>query len=102
MEDYDINAVKDVLINYPEIKKTEVLNLAQNIVKIQQEKGYTADFMLNSIQYYLAELMKNNITNKILVNKIKRDILSVQRAKQELTSYIRPQLIFENMLFGFC
>lgn len=102
MEYYDINVAKDVLANYPEIKKTEVLNLAQNIVKIQQEKGYTADFMLNSMQYYLAELMKSNITDKILVNKIKRDILSLQRAKQELTSYIRPQLIFENMLFGFC
>lgn len=102
MMDYDINTAKQVLGAYPEIQKTEVLNLSQNLVKIQQEKGYNSDFMLNCIQYYLAELMKSNINNKILVNKIRRDILAVQKAKQELTSYIRPQLIFENMLFSFC
>lgn len=100
--DYDIEAAKDILADYPDIKKQDVLKIAVNLTKIQQDKGYTSDYVLNSIQYYLAELLKSNIDNKLLVNKIKRDILSVQRAKQELNSYIRPQLIFENMLFSLC
>ena len=45
---------------------------------------------------------KNNLDNKLLVNKLKKDILSIQKAKKELNSYIKPQLILENLMFGLC
>ena len=102
VEDFDMETAKDILSDYPDIKKTEVLSVSQKLLRIQQDNGYSSEFILNSFQYYLAEIMKSNITNKLLVNKIKRDILSIQKAKRELNAYIRPQLIFENLLFSFC
>ena len=100
--DFDMEMPGEILRDYPNIRKQDVLKIAQTLLKLQQEKGCSSDYILNSIQYYLAELMKSNISNKLLVNKIKQDILVIQQAKQELDSYIRPQLIFENMLFSLC
>lgn len=101
-EDYDCDIVKDFLGDYPKIIKKDVLKNSQILIKKQQEMGYSSEYVLDCIQFYLAEFMKSNIENKILVNKIKNDILVIQNAKKELKSYIRPQLIFENMLFSMC
>ena len=46
-------------------------------------------------------MMKNNLDNKILVQKIKKDILNVQQAKKQTNAYIRSRLVFENLLFSF-
>ena len=46
-------------------------------------------------------MLKNNLENKILVQKIKKDILKVQQAKKQTNAYIRPRLVLENLLFSF-
>ena len=100
--EYDIETAASLLADYPDIQKKEVLKLVQSILSVQQEKDYKTEFLLDSFQYYFAQLMKNNLDNKLLVNKLKKDILSIQKAKKELNSYIKPQLILENLMFGLC
>ena len=97
-----LDSYRKVAEDYPDIQKKEVLKLVQSILSVQQEKDYKTEFLLDSFQYYFAQLMKNNLDNKLLVNKLKKDILSIQKAKKELNSYIKPQLILENLMFGLC
>lgn len=98
-QDYDFDLAQTILTNYPNIKKMDVLELSQKLSENQQKNNYTPEYVIDILQTYLKDLIKNNASNKQLVNKIKEDILKLQTAKKQLNAYIRPNLIFENMLF---
>ena len=64
-------------------------------------RGYDVEYVLDCIETYFANLIKSNLVNKLLVQKIKNDILLVQNAKKQAQAYIKPRLIFEDLLFSF-
>ena len=74
---------------------------AQSYETAINEKGYGSEYALDCLEYYFAQMIKSNLNNKILVQKIKKDILKVQHAKKQIEAYIRPRLIFEDLFFSF-
>lgn len=99
---YDTDFLADALCNYPVVKKIDVLSISQNLLNIAESKGYTLSYVFDCLEFYFTEMIKNNLDNKILLQKIKIDILKIQHAKKQTGSYIKPQLILEDLLFSFC
>ena len=58
-------------------------------------------YALDCIEFFFVQMIKNNLDNKLLVQKIKKDILKVQHAKKQTEAYIKPRLIFEDLFFSF-
>lgn len=99
-EKYDTEFLKYFMKDYPAIKKSEVLNLVQNFFDAKEELGYSVEYAIDCMQFYFKELIKSNIENKLLVNKLRRDILALQTAKKQVNSYVKPQAIMESFLFS--
>jgi hypothetical protein len=99
--DYDVEIFQEILKDYPQMKKIDVISLTDKLMADIEEKKYEYEYVLDCLEYYFAQMMKNNLDNKILVQKIKKDILNVQQAKKQTNAYIRPRLVFENLLFSF-
>lgn len=99
---YDTDFLAEALENYPIVKKIDVLRISQNLLNIAESKGYTLSYVFDCLEFYFTEMIKNNLDNKILLQKIKIDILKIQHAKKQTGSYIKPQLILEDLLFSFC
>lgn len=102
IQNYDTSFVSEILSDYPNIDKVDVLDIAQKLENIIIEKEYNHQYALDCMESYFVELMKSNINNKLLVQKIKKDIQKIQQAKKQLDAYIKPKLIFEDLLLSFC
>ncbi len=99
---YDTEFLTNITADYPNIRKSDVLNIVQNFEQAMTQNGYEPEYALDCLEYYFAQLMKSNPENKILSQKIKRDILKIQHAKKQLAAYIKPGLVFEDLFFSFC
>ncbi len=98
---YDTSFLAKHLSSYPSLQKVEILNIAQSILTEAEAAGMGFEKVLDSLEFYFVQLVKSNLENKTLVQKIKKDILKIQRAKKKASAYIKPQLVFEDLLFGF-
>ncbi len=99
-QQYDTEFIKYFLKDYPDIKKADVLQLTQNFFEAKDDNGYSFDYAVDCIQFYLKELIRNNIDNKAFVTKLRNDIIELQKAKKQANSYVKPQIIMENFLFS--
>lgn len=99
-ENYDTKFLEPILGDYPQIKKVDVLNLVQSFLSAKDDAGYGFEYAVDCMQFYFKEMMKSNLENKTLVNKLKKDILSLQTVKRQLNSYIKPQQIIESFMFS--
>ncbi len=100
-QSYDVAFLAPIIADYPNIKKVDVLNIVRNLEEAASEKGYTAEYVLDCLEYYFAQMIKSNLENKMLVQKLKKDILKVQHSKKETEAYIRQSLVFEDLFFSF-
>lgn len=98
---YDTSFISEAFAEYPYLKKADIIGIVSRLLVSINEKSYSIDYVLDAAEYYLALLIKNNLDNKMLVSKIKKDILKIQRAKKQAESYIKPQLILEDLFFSF-
>ncbi len=92
----NFSCVEEFFADYPELERQTCLDLAQKLTNLAKE--HSSEKILNEIQNYLLSLMKSNLGNKILQNKIISDIKSAEIAKQQIENHIPPQLAFEGML----
>jgi len=97
----DVSFLDSIFVNYLSWKKIDILKIVEQLLNIMSENAYTASYILDCIEYYFVQIIKRNLENKILVQKIKKDIMLVQRAKKQCEAYIKPQLIFEDLFFKF-
>lgn len=97
----DTNFLTPIFKSYPNIKKIDVINIVAELLEIMNNNSYSSEYVLDSMEFYFVEMIKRNIANKILVQKIKRDINSIQLAKKQYQAYIKPQIIFEDLFFKF-
>lgn len=95
IEDKDYSIIEEVFADYPQIERKDSLDLAQNLFLLSKE--HSSEKILNGIQNFLSALLKSNLENTILKNKIISDIKTVQIAKEQMEKHINPQLAFENM-----
>lgn len=98
---YDTEFLTAVMADYPALKKVDILNIVDRLEAAVDEKGYETEYVLDCLEFYFVQMIKSNLENKILVQKIKKDILKIQHAKKQTEAYIKPRLIFEDLFFGF-
>ena len=97
----DTSFLNNILADYPNIKKIDVLNTVEELLNIMAENPYRIDFVLDAIEDHFVQMIKRNLSNKLLIQKIKQDILAIQHAKKQSGAYIKPQLILEDLFFKF-
>lgn len=94
-ENRDYSYIEEFFEDYPKFERKNSLDLAQNLFSLSKE--YSSEKILNEIQNFMLALLKTNLENISLKNKILHDIKFVELAKQQIDSHIMPQLAFEEM-----
>lgn len=96
-ESRDFSLVSDVMENYFNKERNEVLNFNDAILDLTKENSPMDIFL--QMQNYMTELLKSNCDNKLLKIKLIKDINSVEKAKKEYKLNINLQTIIENLSF---
>lgn len=94
----DFAIVKDTMDGYLELNRNKVLDLYDKMYSLTKEND--SGEILNQIQNYMAELLKNALDNHILKLKLIKDINAVEHAKDELRLNMNIQTILENLAFA--
>lgn len=98
---YNVEFFKKYFEQYPEFDKDSALDFAQTLYTYQIENDLEPTYIIDCIQYYLTQLIKANINNSILVNKIYSDIEKTEKSKKMLDAYIKEQTVYEDLAFYF-
>lgn len=99
IEDMQYSLIEDAFADYPNIERKYSLDLAQDLFNLSKEHG--SEKVLEQIQSYMLTLLKTNVADNVLQNKILSDLKSVELAKQMIKTHIQPQLAFEDMCLNF-
>ena len=129
IEEYNIDFFKKYFNNYPQFNRANALDFASDLFLYQSENNLEGEYIIDCIQFYLKELAKANIENKIsklelnaqklkeeydkfpnkqeleenyiFLNKIFKDIEKTENSKKMLRSYIKEQTVYEDLAFYF-
>lgn len=96
-ESRDFSLVKNIMENYLERTRNEVLDFNDELMVLLKENNPSEIFM--QMQNYMTELLKSNHENKLLAIKLIKDINSVEKAKKEYKLNMNIQTISENLAF---
>ena len=96
---YDIEFFKRYFNNYPNFNKEMALDFAQTLLNYQVDNDYEPKYVLDCIQYYLAELARANSKNTILLATIYKDLEKIEKSKKMLDAYIKEQSVYEDFAF---
>ena len=88
-------------VNYPKFNPDIALVFAQNLLNYQTANNLEPSYIIDCIQFYLTEILKANNGNKLLVNKIFKDITKTEEAKKMLKAYVKETQIYEYLAFYF-
>ena len=98
---YNVEFFEKYFEQYPEFDKDSALDFAQTLYTYQVENNLEPTYIIDCIQYYLTQLIKANINNSILVNKIYADVEKTEKSKKMLNAYIKEQTVYEDLAFYF-
>lgn len=96
---YDVEFFKRYFNNYPNFNKETALDFAQTLLNYQVDNDYEPKYVLDCIQYYLAELARANSKNSILLATIYKDLEKIEKSKKMLDAYIKEQSVYEDLAF---
>lgn len=99
VESRDFSTVQELLEDYLNLERKDSLDLAQNLFTLSKEHGI--EKILTEVQNYQLALLKSNLSNSAVKNKILSDLTSVEMAKKMIASHINPQLAIEEMCLNF-
>ena len=90
---------ENLLNNYWNIERNDVLNFESELTNLVDENGALEVF--EQMENYMFSLMKSNFDNKILFYRLLRDIEHVETAKRQatLTPPMNNSTICENLAF---
>lgn len=97
--EYKTDFISKFFESYPNLKKENALGFANYLYSYQTENNLEPEYILDCIQYYLAQLAKANFNNKPLLNIIYKDIDKTSKSKQMLKAYIKEQSVYEDLSF---
>lgn len=86
---------------YPNFEISKALDFALALENYQNEKNLDPYYIIDCLQFYLTQLLKSNLDNKFILNKIFKDIKKTEEAKQMLKSYVKENQIYEHLAFYF-
>ena len=98
---YNVEFFEKYFEQYPEFDKDSALDFAQTLYTYQVENNLEPTYIIDCIQYYLTQLIKANINNSIMVNKMYKDIEKTEKSKKMLDAYIKEQTVYEDLAFYF-
>ena len=93
----DYSLVGDIMENYFQLQRNEVLNFYFDILNLTKENDIEEIF--NQMQNYIFALLKSTLDNPVMKIKFIKDINSVEHAKQELRLNMNTQTIVENLAY---
>jgi len=95
----NFDLVQNLLNNYWNIERKDVLNFENDLINIVNENGSVEVF--EQMENYMYSLMKSNFDNKILFHRLKKDLEHVETAKRQatLTPPMSDATICENLAF---
>lgn len=98
---YDTGFLKKYFENYPAFNKNSALDFSQELLNYQKNNELEPMYIIDCIQYYLTEILKANIQNQILSNKIFKDLEKTENSKKMLRAHIKEQTVYEDLAFYF-
>ena len=98
-EDDGFEIVENLISNYWNFNKNDVLKFEENLMNMITENS--AAIIFEQIQNYMKSVMKENFDNKTLFHKLKKDLKYVEDAKRQmsLTPSMSGQTVCENLSF---
>lgn len=91
----DYSTIAELFEDYPQIERKDSLDLAQSLFSLSKDHG--SEKVLTQIQNFMYALLKSNLENNLLKNKILSDLKEVESAKHKIEKRLAPQLAFEEM-----
>lgn len=96
-ESRDFSLVKDIMDNYLELERSEVLDFNDKILDLAKMVDPLEVF--TQMQNYINSLLKSNIDNLALKVKLISDLKTIEKAKKENRLNINIQTIVETLSF---
>lgn len=97
-ENHDCSLVKSIMDDFLEIERSQVLDFNERLLALTGENEPME--VLKQIQNYLGEVLENNYDNRLLRQKLIKDLHTVETAKMHLGENMNVQTVFENMSFS--
>jgi len=96
---YNYELVENVVSDYWQIDRNQVLEFENNLYKLMSEND--SKEVLTQIQNYMLNVIKSNSGNKQLFYKLAKDMKAVEDAKRQLslTPAMNTQTVIENLCF---
>ncbi|MGN0014404.1 MAG: hypothetical protein ACI37T_03195 [Candidatus Gastranaerophilaceae bacterium] len=91
-EIFDYGFLIEPLSNYPYIDRRKAIMISDFLIKYSKDTGKSMLYIVSSIQSYLTELARQNVQNRVLVQKILEDIEKLQNVVNMLNSSVREQV----------
>ena len=98
---YNIDFLKKYFENYPGFNAAAALDFAQELLFYQEENGLDSEYIIDSIEFYLAQILKLNFENSRLADKIFRDINQLEKSKKMLRALVKETYVYEHLGFYF-
>lgn len=96
-KDYDTSFLDKVFSKYPEVNTDKLFVFSDYITGYMNENGFDIDDILDTIELYFFNMLKTNLDNKSLANKIYSDLKEIGVAKQKNKANIKPALVLEDL-----
>ena len=96
---YDVEFFRCYFNNYPNFNKEIALDFAQSLLAYQVDNDYEPKYILDCIQYYLAQLARANSNNTVLLATIYKDLEKLEKSKKMIDAYIKEQSVYEDFAF---
>ena len=100
-ENYDYSFLKDYFQDYPTFNKGNVFKMVDALLKHQSTNDLMPNFVIDSIQAYLADILKANTQNPSLTKIILKDIEKMEEYKHMLKSHVKENTVYEDLSFYF-
>ena len=98
-EEYDFSFFSETLKNYPSFSLSEAIPFSQALLKYQKDSGYTPYYILDCLQQYIKETIKQNLNNETFMKKGYKDIEKIEDFKRMSGAYIKDNVVYENLSF---
>ena len=96
-ESSDYSIVAEIMEEYTEINRNNVLDFNDKILELTKEND--TELIFTQMQNYINKLLNLNLNNKLLKLKLISDLKSIEIAKKELRLNMNIQTIIENLCF---
>jgi len=94
----DLTYLKKFIDNFPPKDYEKVMECSEMLIETAKENDISEEEVLNMLQEYMRQLLRQNIDNKIVSAKIIQHIKKIQDAQYKLKSSVGAQSVFDSLV----